>query len=93
MFVGKLRAPKTSDGKSAVGIFRHVSYTHLGTIFGFCWSMEDKISMSNDVTRRKPKIASMRNGRIRDSDVPVAIRSVIFGLPRIRIQKKRTELA
>ena len=24
-------APKTSDGKSVVGIFRHVSYTHLGT--------------------------------------------------------------
>ena len=27
-------APKTSDGKSAVGIFRLVSYTRLGTIFG-----------------------------------------------------------
>ena len=35
-------APKTSDGKSAVGIFRLVSFMHLGTFFGFCWSMEDK---------------------------------------------------
>ena len=32
--------------------------------------------------KEKPKIASMRNGRIRDSDVPAAIRSVNFWIAR-----------
>ncbi len=32
-------------------------------------------------TRRNPKTASMRNGHIRDSDMPVAIRSVYFPAP------------
>ena len=82
MFVGKLRAQiKISDGKSVVGIFRHVSYTHLGTIFGFSWSMEDKISMSNDVTRRKPEIASMKYAHSLQADACVyRFDAFIFGL-------------
>ena len=37
-----------------------------------------KCRVGRGVLRGKPKIASMSNGRIRNSDVPVAIRSVNF---------------
>ena len=82
MFVGKLRAPiKTSDVKKSSEFFRLVSFMHLGTIFGFCWSMEDKISMSNDVTRRKPEIASMKYAHSLQADACVyRFDAFIFGL-------------
>ena len=42
IFLPKLLRTENIRRQNAVGIFWLVSFMHLGTIFGFCWSMEDK---------------------------------------------------
>ena len=44
-------------------------------------AVSERLSRGKGVPRGKPKTASMRNGHIRGSDMSVAIRSVVFGLP------------
>ena len=64
-------APKTSDGKSVVGIFRHVSYTHLGAFWLGIGTWKIKISTSNAAMRRKPEIASMKYAHSLQADACV----------------------
>ena len=72
MFVGKLRAPiKTSDVKKPSEFFRLVSFMYLGTIFGFCWNMEDKNLYVKCRHAAKTEIASMKYAHSLQADACV----------------------